>query len=287
MFRADKTDKVTSIEKLEQIDKKRLLDDKNVLLRQLSVNYRNSWEIQSFYNVFLAHYNHLQTHFTWDILTGIIEQPKMHPGPYSGAEVMETSILSGPKPIFFITNEEPDASSGDEVKKFLKYLEKYPKLMEIIKDQNNTLSAICFRDIDQRECRFCRSILSQFQTHDIYHPKLFHEGIPSNSSGFRGCEQDNIILHFDALYAHYPIFECFARARKILIVILSKTVLEGDHPFQKAIKETMKHEETCKNEVCKEKRWDKLKVVNVEYKEEKENDDIQEDIEGPCCCCIS
>ena len=61
-------------EKLENVDEKSLLETKNILFRQLDVTYRNSYEIQLFYNVFLAHQNQLSTlasqKYHNDILTG-------------------------------------------------------------------------------------------------------------------------------------------------------------------------------------------------------------------------
>ena len=46
-------------ERLKKIDEKNLLETKNILFKQLDVSYRNSFQIQGFYNVFLAHYNQL------------------------------------------------------------------------------------------------------------------------------------------------------------------------------------------------------------------------------------
>ena len=128
-------------------------------------------------------------------------------------------------------------------------------------------------------------MILQFEDKDSSQPKLFHQGHFSNSSGFRGCEQNNIILHFDELFDHYPVFECFSRARQNLIIVVSKRVLEGDHPVPKAIKEILKHEDKCERDTCKENLWYKWKVANVEYIGDKETNETQKDMKGSCCCC--
>ena len=120
----------------------------------------------------------------------------------------------------------------------------------------------------EEECSFCKSINSQFQNKDDSTPKLVHQGALWESSGFRGCEQNNLIIHFDYTgygYTGYTIFECFSRARQNLIVIISQTELKENSAFQNAINEMLRHEEKCENQKCKENGWNKLKVVDVEY----------------------
>ena len=94
--------------------------------------------------------------------------------------------------------------------------------------------------------------------------KLFHAGgDPKVSYGFRGCEQDNIVLHFsDCSNSGYLAYELFSRARKNLIVILSKKYLEEDDPFSKTIKEILRHEENCKSPICREHQWYNKKVMD-------------------------
>ena len=107
---------------------------------------------------------------------------------------------------------------------------------------------------------------SRSQNRDGSSPKLFHKGPLNDSSGFRGCEQDNLIIHFDYVLNDAPYFERFSRARQNLIGILEETtLLFVDYPFPSTMNEMLKHEENCENEKCKENGWDKLKVVDVEY----------------------
>ena len=81
-----------------------------------------------------------------------------------------------------------------------------------------------------------------------------------------GRSRQNLIIHFDDNSApEFEPFEFFSRARQKLIVLLSKTALERDDPWQKAIKEMLRHEEKCKNQNCKENGWNELKIIDVEY----------------------
>ena len=111
---------------------------------------------------------------------------------------------------------------------------------------------MCIRDYGEGECPLCRSINYRFQTKDDSTPKLFHQGAFDDSSGFRGCEQNNLIIHFDDAYSDPPLFECFSRARQNLIVIIGKSYLEIGWTFQNTIKEILTHDQKCENEKCKE-----------------------------------
>ena len=48
-------------------------------------------------------------------------------------------------------------------------------------------------------------------------------------------------------------------------MVLNKDDLEGNHPFEAAMKQMLKHEVTCDNQTCKQNGWDKMKVIDVEY----------------------
>ena len=102
----------------------------------------------------------------------------------------------------------------------------------------------------------------------MIHPqKHVHKGVPYDTSAYRGCEQNNLIVHFwftvlkDATW----FFECFSRVRQNLIVIIDKHYLKSDFAFPNTIREILRHDQNCQNEVCKENALDKLKVVDVEY----------------------
>ena len=177
----------------------------------------------------------------------------------SSQDQKETNLPSGPKPTFFITNKEPRVLSDDELKTMGK------KVLEKICCKDKRLSAICIRGYDE-ECPFCKSMNSQFQTKDDSTPKLFHKGpYVFDSSGFRGCEQNNLIIHFDYTYGYNPCFECFSRARQNLIVMIGKTYLERNRTLPNTIKEILTHGQKCENERCKENGLDQLKVVDVEF----------------------
>ena len=217
--------------------------------------------IQSFYNVFLAHFNQLSKEYEYpnqDILTGMMQQPQMNPNAsFSNQDGKGTNLPFVPKPTFFITNKEPRYSSAEE----LKILEM--KVLGKISGQDKSLSAICIRRYD-KECPFCQSINSQFQDQDDSTPKLFHKGNDRNYFGFRGCEQNNLIFHFHDAYDD-TIFECFSRARENLMVIIDKTSLEKHKAlsFNNTIKEMLRHDRKCENEKCKENG--KLRIEGKDY----------------------
>ena len=252
---------------LRNSDKKGLLETKNILFSRLDVTYRNSYQIQSFYNVFRIHWNgpfkgwrdRDRNDRIVRILTGKMQQPKMNPNTSSSTQNGKgTNLPSGPRPLFFITNKETRKSSDDELK------ELETKVSKKISGQNKSLSAICIHGYGQ-ECTFCSSINSQFQNKDDSTPKLVHKGGFRDSSGFRGCEQNNLVVHFDYAIGGTLAFECFSRARQNLFVIISKTQLEQNETLANAIKEMLRHEEKCENKSCKDNELDKLKVVDVEY----------------------
>ena len=222
----------------------------SITFRRLDVTYRNSAQIQMFYNVYLAHYNQsMASKDNDDILTGMMQQPEMDTKASSSQNGCGTSLPYGQKPTFFIINEKTTELSEND-SKFLRL-----RILETIDSQDSRLSVICIR-YNEKECRFCRSLNSKYQnTKDI---KLFQKGNFFETSGYRGCEQDNLIIHFDYLLSDARVFECISRARKTLTVILSKTRLQGQ-----TIKEMIRHETECTNKVCKDNGWDKLKVIDI------------------------
>ena len=242
-------------EKLKDINKKSLLETNHILFSQLDVTYRNSFPIQIFYNVFLAHYSLLSKKGDQDILTGMMQQPQMDPNASDG---MGSNLPSGPKPTFFIINKKLQELSDEELSIF------ETKVLKKIRGQDKSLSSMCIRGYGE-ECPFCRAINLKFQNKDDSTIKLFHKGGYRDSSGFRGCEQNNLILHIDDASGGAFVFEGFSRARQNLIVIISQTELKRNYPFQNTIKEMLTHEKKCKNQQCKENGSDKLKVVDVEY----------------------
>ena len=249
-------------EKLKKVDEKNLLETKNILFKQLDVTYRNSHEIQLFYNVFLAHfYRFSYDDYANDSLTGMMQQPQMNPNISSSSQDgKRTNLPSGPKPTFFITNKQTRELSNDELR-ILKM-----KVLEKIRGQDKRLSAICSNSNQiEGECPFCRSMNSQSQNKDDSIPKLVHKGNFFDSSGFRGCEQNNLIIHIGDAFGSTPHLEWFSRARQNLILIISRTQLRRNDPFQYTIKEILTHDQKCKNQKCKENGWDKLKFVDTEY----------------------
>ena len=80
----------------------------------------------------------------------------------------------------------------------------------------------------------------------------------------KGCEKDNLVLHYSGLFGYNDQFELISRARKRLILIMDFKDLESEFTFCKAMKELRNHSETCKNDMCKEHEWNKMEVIEVE-----------------------
>ena len=155
----------------------------------------------------------------------------------------------------FILHKEPDELSDNELRTL------QTKVLDNLSNVHKSLSAICLNFNDDN-CRFCALMNSLFPNKDGS-TKIIHNGTAFDSA-FRGCEQDNIILH-PALGSYDAVFECFSRARQNSMVILNKQDLRGVWALPRTFKELLRHEEICNNETCKEKGWDKLKVIDVEY----------------------
>ena len=169
------------------------------------------------------------------------------------------SLPSGPKPTIFILDKEVEELSDNE----LKILE--IEVLEKISGQEKRFSVLCVTNY-KKECPFCRSIY--LKSCDAT-SKLVVTSNYKNTSGYRGCEQDTLIIHLKDLYSNHRSFETLSRARKNMIMIVDKRSLENKRSppglFHKTIKEILKHHETCENQKCKENGWEKLKVIDVEY----------------------
>ena len=68
-------------------------------------------------------------------------------------------------------------------------------------------------------------------------------------------------------------FEYISRARKRLILIMDSKDLESVYTFYMVMKELRNHSESCKNDMCKEHKWDKKEVIEVV---EVDNGDVSE-----------
>ena len=234
-------------EKLEKMDEKSLLLNHQIMLRQFNVTYRNSHEIQLFYNIYQAHLNAMNSE--WNVLTGMMKQPQM-------------SILKlpfGPKPTIFITNKELRESSDDELtilKTKIKRKISGPVKGLLFVD----LFIVCIND-PSRQCSFCNSLNKEYSTSEP-----FHTGATYDYSGYTDYEKNTVIIHLGDSGNASRLIEFFSKARINLSLIVSRSHLTiGPLAFSRSIREILRHDKRCTNKECKENGWDKLKVVDVEY----------------------
>ena len=243
-------------EKLKKMEEKRLLENQ-IMIRQLKVSYRNSSQIQLFYNVYQAHFNSLAKDKDRDILTGEMKQPEMDPN-HSSNQDGETNLLPlGPKPILLLSKKEFKKWSDNDIKEIQ---EKVVNMMDM---NTNSFAALCFNR-EGKECRLCQKLNEEYQTKDDSTIKMGYMKIGDKwYDNVKGCEKDQLVIHHSGLFNYNNQFEYISRARKRLILIMDSKDLESEKPFFEIMKELRNHSETCKNDMCKEHGWNKKEVVEV------------------------
>ena len=97
--------KQVKIRSLSENEKQKLLEEKNLLAKQLEVSYRNCWQIQLFYNCFKCHFDERKGNIHDTLITGNMHQP-------SSANLKENkegndNLPSGHLPIL-VTYKKPE-----------------------------------------------------------------------------------------------------------------------------------------------------------------------------------
>ena len=107
------------------------------MIRLLKVSYRNSREIQFFYNVYQVHFNSLSKDKDYDILTGEMKQPEMDPNHTSNQDG-ETHLLPlGPKPTLLLSKKEQKKWSDNDIKDIQE------KVVGLMNMNTNSFASIC------------------------------------------------------------------------------------------------------------------------------------------------
>ena len=230
------------------------------MIRQLKVSYRNSSQLQFFYNVYQAHFNLLPDNDYFDILTGEMKQPEMEPN-HSSNQDEETNLLPlGPKPTLLLSKKESKKWSDNDIKEIQE------KVVNLMEGNTNSFAALCFNN-EGKDCRLCQKLNEEYQTKDDSTIKMGLIKIGDKwDINVTGCEKDNLVLHCSGLiyFLNYDNqFEYISRARKRLILIMDSKYLESEKPFYMVMKELRNHSESCKNDMCKEHEWDKKEVIEV------------------------
>ena len=144
-------------------------------------------------------------------------------------------------------------------------------MIEILIESKEVRSAsvICYNN-EEENCQLCKQIKIHLQTQNISSNLKRMDDVLGNAlDGYRGCEDDVLLLHYSStsmIYNSYIAFEMISRARQKLLLLMSEGFLhehECMSPFQKIIKELSKHEELCENKTCQEHGWSKKKVIEV------------------------
>ena len=79
----------------------------------------------------------------------------------------------------------------------------------------------------------------------------------------KGCEKDDLVIHYSGLVDSGSQFEFISRARKRLILIMDSKDLEGEDKFCKVMKELRNHSYPCTNITCHKKKWYKKKFREI------------------------
>ena len=131
-------------EKLKKMEEKRLLQHQ-IMMRQLKVSYRNSSQIQLFYNVYQAHHNSLSKNEDSDILTGEMKQPEMDPNDSSNEDGERNLLPLGPKPTVLISKKECKKWAADDIKSIKE------QVSGMIDENTSSFLAVCHNG-EEKEC---------------------------------------------------------------------------------------------------------------------------------------
>ena len=246
-----------ALERLEKMDEKSLLEDHEIMVRQLEVTYRNSRDIQLFYNVYQAHFKLLAKDEDRSILTGEMKQPQIDPNHSFDQDGQTSSLPLGPKPTLLLIKKECKKWSDNDIKAIQ---ENVAGLMD---GNTNSFAALCFNP-DRKDCALCQKTNDEYQNKDDSTIKMGSIKVGGKRYfNVHGCEKDNLVIHYSALLNYKNQFEYISRARKRLILIMDSKDLESVYTFFNVLKELRNHSESCKNDTCKEHKWDKKEVIEV------------------------
>jgi hypothetical protein len=143
------------------------------------------------------------------------------------------------------------------------------KMFTMIGNITTSLSCLCLDD--NKACSLCKDIQSYYKKGMNHDQKLGTNDGYYNGSGYIGCEDENLIIHFTSsslmsTFYDYTSFELLSRARERLWLMMEEEYLNHDLTFMKTLVEMMNHDEQdCKNEVCKKEGWTKKKVLDIIY----------------------
>ena len=260
-------DKPNKTYKAVQFDEQRLLEEKGILVKQLKTSYRNCKEIQQFYNVFKNHYDVLRrdsNDYKDHVITGEMQQPSSTTSSENKEKI--DNLPSGQMPILIqkLSSLIPTYKKKEDMKNEETIKNNIMELVDITEEDMN-MSVLCYKR--NEDCSLCQQINIELQKQNVI-PKMRtmrDDDGDLRSSGFSGCEDDVLFIHFPAVnYYNKLSFEMFSRARRKLLLLMDDSFdfeSNKDLTFYKTLAELIEHEENCNNKSCKKQGLSKEKVI--------------------------
>ena len=135
--------------------------------------------------------------------------------------------------------------------------------------KTNSVGALCYNE--GKECGLCKKMYEEYQNNNDTTIKIGLMKIEDQLyPNVKGCEKDNLIIHYSGLFDAKNQIEYISRARKRLILIIDSKDLDYEQTFFKVLKELRNHSETCQNDMCKEHKWNRKGVIEFVEMGEKE-----------------
>ena len=250
-------------EQYEIMNEKSLLERHQIMVKQLAVTYRNSKEVQLFYNVYLAHRKSIAEKDPFsgdDILSVKMNQPKTNLNPFSNGDGDIDNLPTGPEPTLILSKKISEKWSDSDIRDIQE------NIVDLIDVEKNSFAAICHNQ-EQKACILCHNMNEKYQNNAESMLKLnkYLNGKEFGEPPLHGCETDILVIHYHYSVAHdkFVEFDNISRARKILILIMDLQFLDIESTFYKTMKELIYHAESCRNDTCKKHKWDQKKVIEV------------------------
>ena len=228
-----------------------------IMVRELKVTYRNSKEIQFLYNVYLAHYNPSPKNNDVKVFTGSLNQPDMDSSDSSNPEGIIRDLPVGSRPVLLVSKKASENWSDSDIKDI------HGKVVGLLDGNKNSLFSLCINE-KERDCGLCRKITWKYQNKYDSTPTMLDGNIGYHLyDTVRGCEKENVVIHYSGLSNLAGQFEFISRARKRLVLIIDSNDLDSGNPFFTEMKELRNHSQTCRNMTCQKNNWDKTEVFDV------------------------
>lgn len=252
--------------KIEPLDDQTLLSEKQMLVKNLNLNYRNSREIQFLCNAFKAHLKVFERneYQNRDIfVTEVVPKNES----YLNDEKEMKHVPLGEKPTLLLLKKPMEKMEDVNVETIRK------DVLRIIGDpekENMTCTSLCTNH--GHDCKLCEQFKKHYEKEFNNTQKMsMNRNISGyyNYSGFAGCEDDITILHFTPNAKYYyskGALELLSRAKKKMFIVMQEEDLKLNEVVFKVMLEMRSHHiNDCENEMCRKEGWTKKKLLDVKY----------------------